>query len=570
MDERMNLQSYVDLGWSVFPVKGPAYGKDYTDTKRPLVETWKPYQSRKPTPEEVTDWLKRYPKMSLAAPTGPVNGFFVVDIDSNDWIKAFPNADFGTTWKSHSKRGCHYFYKWEDWMFKIPTTGSEIGKIKGFDIRGQGGYVVVPNTQEPDRGWDFGPKSVAIEPLPDWCRKFLLETFMNGNSKKSSAVVVSEITEGNRHASFLSLTGKLHKIAHMPPEEILQILSPLAEKTGFIGELPALITDVVTRYPVNRREALRPESMEALLSEPEPPLKWMIEGLWTDQSRGFIAGHPGVGKTWIALDMLISLCTGGLCMGKYKPAYRAPCLLIEEEASRHNLQRRIHALARSRGLAPSDLKSLLHITRQFAKIPQDSMKIVEIIKENGIKFVVFDSLRRFHSANENSSNEMQAVLDSFAMIGVMGECSVLLIHHLSKGGKDNADKSIFERMRGSSDFWAWRDCIIGVEGKEDAELAVCSFQFRDAESQGSVQVRRCVGALTGAIGLEAVSMDESEDFISRSSEIIAFVKSQMGGATRNQICKAIEGRKQDNLKMLRRLEKTGKLVKNGSNLEVPN
>jgi hypothetical protein len=65
-------------------------------------------------------------------------------------------------------------------------------------------------------------------------------------------------------------------------------------------------------------------------------------------------------------------------------------------------------------------------------------------------------------------------------------------------------------------------------------------------------------------------MDESEDFISRSSEIIAFVKSQMGGATRNQICKAVEGRKQDNLKMLRKLEKSGKLVKNGANLEVPN
>ena len=106
------------------------------------------------------------------------------------------------------------------------------------------------------------------------------------------------------------------------------------------------------------------------MSESEPPLEWLIEGLWTDKSRGLSAGHPGIGKTWIALEMLLSVATGTLCMGKYKAAYKAPCLLVEEEASRLNLQRRIHAMARGRGLVSSDLASLFHITRQFANIPR--------------------------------------------------------------------------------------------------------------------------------------------------------------------------------------------------------
>lgn len=566
MGQRMNIQTYIDLGWSVFPVKGPHYAKEYSETKKPLIESWKPFQSRKPTNQEITQWKQNTPKMSLAVVTGPINNFIVVDIDSNDWMLRWPDADFGITWKSRTTRGCHFFYQWEDWMLDIPSTGSKIDDLDGFDIRGQGGYVAVPNDNDPSRSWEIHPSDQPLLKMPDWIKTFLINSLAKTKEKK--AVSVSAITEGNRHDSFLRLTGKLHR-AGLPQADILQMLAPLAEKTGFTNEIGPLVDDVVNRYPIKRESVLQAESVRALLMEPEPPLAWMIEGLWTDLSRGFIAGHPGVGKTWLALDMLIAVCTGGLCMNKYKPAYKAPCLLIEEEASRANLQRRIHSLARARGLGPDSLSSLFHITRQFAKIPNHADQIIDIIRANGIKFVVFDSLRRFHSGNENSSNEMQPVLDAFAQIGIMGECSVLLIHHLSKGGADNVGKSIFERMRGSSDFWAWRDCVIGVEGEEDADLATCSFQFRDAESQPSIQVRRCVGELTGAIALEAMAMDETEEYIEKSRDIITFVRTQLDGANRNAISKAVGGRKQDNLNIIKRLEKDGQLIKSGPNLVVP-
>lgn len=327
---------------------------------------------------------------------------------------------------------------------------------------------------------------------------------------------------------------------------------------------------VPTEYGRGQRGHLRIESMAQLLGEPDPPIDWMIEGLWTDKSRGFIAGHPGVGKTWIALDMLLAVTTGGLCMNKYKAAYKAPCLLVEEEASRRNLQRRIHGLARARGLKDVDLTNLFHITRQFPKVPRDTKELISIIKANNIKFVVFDSLRRMHSANENSSNEMQAVLDAFALIGVECQCSILLIHHLAKSGVENSGKSIFERMRGSSDFWAWRDCILGVEGEEDAEIATCSFQFRDAEAQPPIQIKRCVGETTGAIALQALSSAESPEFMAKCEAAKSYLLTQFGSAFLSSIAKALEGRKADNLKAVKLMTKQGILVlKEGSKYGVP-
>lgn len=560
----MNLQSYIDLGFSVLPVKGPAYGKDYNDTKTPLID-WKIYQTRKPTPAEISDWLKRYPKMSIGAIAGPVSGFFVVDLDSMEWVKHFPNADFGTTWKTISKRGCHYFYKWEDWMLTIPSTGSEIGGIDGLDIRGLGGYVVVPNDAEPDRRWAFGPNS-PLEIMPLWIKEFLLSR--KSVLGKKIVVPLTAISEGNRHDAFLSYVGKLHR-AKYTPEQIAQTLNPIAKECGFEDELQALIADVVTRYPVERRAELRPESMEALLSEDEPPLKWMIEGLWTDRARGFIAGHPGTGKTWIALDMLLAVATGGMCLAKYKAAYAAPCLIVEEEASRHNLQRRIHALARARGLVPSDLKNIYHITRQMFQMPAHKEEIIDIVRSKGIKFVVFDSLREVHGAKENSSDDMVPILKAFGELSNVGDCAVLLIHHLSKASDANSGKPIFERMRGTGSLWAWRDCILGIEGEEDSDTCTCSFQFRDAESPSPIQIKRFVGKLTGAIGLEAISLEDSTEFAELSEEIIEAVKSQIAGASGNKIHKIIGGNRSDVLGSVKRLQKAGKLVKSGRVYVVP-
>lgn len=545
------------MGWSVFPVKGPHYSKDYQDSKTPICD-WDIYQKQKPTTEVIKDWLSKSPKMSVGVVTGKLNGFFAIDIDGNDWAAHFPNADFGITWKSVSKRGCHYFYKWEDWMDDFPTTKSSVGGVKGFDIRGEGGYVVAPNGNESLRSWTIPPLSEPLAEMPSWIRAFLREK-LNRRSEKKTAIPFDEITDGNRHTAFLSLIGKLH-YAGMKTPDMLQILMPAAAKVNYESELVDLVEDVVHRYSRETKEGIKPESMEVLLSESEPPLEWLIEGLWTDKAKGFIAGHPGTGKTWIALDMMLSIATGGLCMGKYKPAYKAPCLIVEEEASRRNLQRRIHAMARARQLKPSDLSSVFHITQQFTNIPRDTKQIIEVIKQHGIKFVVFDSLREVHSSKENSSDEMAVVLKAFKEISVIGECAVLLIHHLSKSGMDSGNKTIFERMRGTGSLWAWRDCILGIEGEEESTVATCNFQFRDAESPKPVQVTRIVHPATGAIALEAVDMSESPEFMAKCEAAIEFVRAQLGGAYKTDIATALEGRKKDNLSAVKLMLKRGVLI----------
>lgn len=306
------------------------------------------------------------------------------------------------------------------------------------------------------------------------------------------------------------------------------------------------------------------ETAAQLLVRPEPKLEWMIENMWVDKSRGLIAGHPGVGKTWLALDMLLSVATGQLCLGKYVPNVVGGVLLIEEEASILNLARRIHAMARGRGMKDSDMTNFHHVTRQFLKIPKHEKEISAFIQSNAIKFVVFDSLRRFHTAKENSSDEMQPVLESFARINIETGASVLLIHHLSKGGDQfGAKKSIFERMRGTSDLWAWRDCILGMEGEDEAASATCSFQFRDAESPSPITIKRIVDPKSGSISLLGSELEQSEDFEHKAELIVCAIQSKIGSSTKEEIFQKVRGRKSEFVKVFRVLESKKWVIKDG-------
>lgn len=307
---------------------------------------------------------------------------------------------------------------------------------------------------------------------------------------------------------------------------------------------------------------LKMESVSQLLEEPEPKLEWFIENLWVASSRGFIAGNPGVGKTWLALDMLISCVTGLPCLGRYPVADKGPCLLVEEEASRLNLARRVHALAKGRGLSYSDLQGFDHITRNFSKILKDEKELIALIQDNGHKVVAFDSLRRFHDCKENSSDEMQPVLDAFARINAETGASIILIHHLAKSGGDHGgSKSVFERMRGTSDLWAWRDCIVGLEGEEEADTAAGYFQFRDAEATPPITIKRVVDPMTGAITLEALDQGESAEYQEKIEAITGYMRIQYGPVSMENILENVKGKRQKMIQAFKYMERVGLVEK---------
>ena len=84
--------------------------------------------------------------------------------------------------------------------------------------------------------------------------------------------------------------------------------------------------------------------------------RWLVEQLWGDSSVGVIGGAPKCSKTWLGLDLALSVATGTACLGKYAVPEPGPVLvyLAEDALADRARTRRGHGPAsRSRSGAVS-------------------------------------------------------------------------------------------------------------------------------------------------------------------------------------------------------------------------
>lgn len=113
---------FLNDGWSIFPV-GP--------DKRPLLASWKEFQERFATEEEVKWWWLSYPDANVGLVCGKLSGRSVIDIDNGEDI--FPETRTVKT----PRGGLHKIYRYSP----IPNTSAGT-YYKGIDLRNDGGYIV--------------------------------------------------------------------------------------------------------------------------------------------------------------------------------------------------------------------------------------------------------------------------------------------------------------------------------------------------------------------------------------------------------------------------------------------
>src|SRR5262245_4264602 len=96
--------------------------------------------------------------------------------------------------------------------------------------------------------------------------------------------------------------------------------------------------------PPEPTEELLPVVRVADLGEPDTAKRWLVEGLWTRAAVGFIAGIPKLGKTWLGLDLALSVATGTPCLGRYEVAAPGDALVYLAEDHPTEVRQRLEAL----------------------------------------------------------------------------------------------------------------------------------------------------------------------------------------------------------------------------------
>jgi hypothetical protein len=211
--------------------------------------------------------------------------------------------------------------------------------------------------------------------------------------------------------------------------------------------------------------------------------RWLVEELWCARSVGVIGGAPKCAKTWLGLDMALSVATGTPCLGKYAVPEPGPVLVYLAEDALLVVRERIEGMARHRGL-DLDQVEIYVITAPVLRLDQDRdrTRLWETTRRLRPRLLLLDPLVRLHGIDENHAGEVAELLAYFRSLQRQLGLSVLLVHHTRKHAADGVAAG--QGLRGSGDIHAFGDSNLYLQRTK--EHLILSSEHRAAPASAPV------------------------------------------------------------------------------------
>lgn len=476
-----SAQEYRELGLSVFPV-----GRD----KHPLIE-WKPYQDELPHPDEIDVWWDRWPEANIGLATGKVSGLVVLDADGPPGLASLKSLGTpATTWLSRTGRtegGWQQFFQHPGGAIHI---GNRAGLKPGLDVRGDGGYVIVPPSVHASGRryeWRTSPKDVPLAPLPEPVLKLLLPP-ASPNGPLSSGDGAIPQGQRNDHlyrqarALLAKGLGQAALVAALLEENRTRCQPPLSE-----FEVRTIARHAATQphrsdFGGSREERDSPRILvsaveaHALLARTyqEPPAI-VGGGILPRQALGFLAGPPKKGKSAKAMNLGLLRSVGRPWLGVATTPGRT--VIIQAEIPERELQGRLRMMLEDFGSPlPRDL--LHFVTDRTIRLdrPDGLRWCRSLVEELHPDLLIIDPLARFFSGEENSAREVGRLIGSLDELIQAYGVALLLIHHAAKPTATDPREGGL-RLRGSSALFGAADSVLMLD-RAEGDLFRLTFELR--------------------------------------------------------------------------------------------
>lgn len=222
--------------------------------------------------------------------------------------------------------------------------------------------------------------------------------------------------------------------------------------------------------------------------------EWLVRGLITKGTVGFIAGEPKTRKSWLALDLAFSVAMSGTGWFadflNYFPVERGgPVLFIALEDGGHLLKDRGNKIWRSKIRAKSvrwrstgngvEIEGvpdeprvnpqidMVHMPELFSLGSRDTITALNKILVEGYQIspgsteryamVIIDTyMRAANGSDGNSSSEVMGLLDPLTKLAKRHHINLFIVHHFNKTRPDGPTRG-GSRLLGSQALHAWAE-----------------------------------------------------------------------------------------------------------------
>ena len=245
----------------------------------------------------INSWWDKWPNANIGAATG--GKYVVIDVDSyhggdDGLAELCAGNDLPDTWETLTGGGGRHLW------FLIPDdvcVASKVGIATGVDVRGDGGYVIMPpSVHQSGRLYDWEASSrideIDVAPLPDWLKPILVGDENTIIIKPPAEPLSDRIAEGSRHSRLLSIAGSWRN-SGMIEAEILPALQqvnrhrcdpPLPDR-----DIDKLASDIASRYdPGSVPNYLTRGITKADPPTQSPPVEPYPTALWPTPIREYL------------------------------------------------------------------------------------------------------------------------------------------------------------------------------------------------------------------------------------------------------------------------------------------
>lgn len=264
------------------------------------------------------------------------------------------------------------------------------------------------------------------------------------------------IQQGERNRTLAKIAGTLRREG-MGEAEILSVL----RQQNHIRCTPPLDDDEVVKIarsisnyaPASSESSSGANKAYRLFSLTDldglPPQEWLVNEVLPANALCMIFGQPGTGKTFLALDLALSVAAGS---DEWGSTQHGSVVYVAAEGT-GGLKARISSWFQGREL---ERREGVYFIREAVQV-NDPRSVDALLSSFGDlaeppKLVVVDTLARCTGgSNENDASDMGMVIRQLDRIREATGATVLVIHHTGKEGKSERGSSA---LRGAFDMMA--------------------------------------------------------------------------------------------------------------------
>ena len=300
---------------------------------------------------------------------------------------------------------------------------------------------------------------------------------------------------------------------------------------------------------------VRPCDLRVVATSTTP---WLIDQLWTAQAVGIIGGTPKSYKTWMALEMAVSVASGSACLASFAVPSPGPVLLYAAEDSESALRSRLDSLARHHGLDLAVL-DIRVITADSLRLDRtaDQERLEATLTLHRPVLLILDPLVRLHAIDENAAGEIAALLGYLRLLQRKTGTAIALVHHARKNISANGGAGY--SLRGSSDLYAWVDSFLYLR-RHHGQLML-SAEHRAASGAGPLALELANSESAPYLKLASTVQAAEPARDPLLEQILALLGQSSEPRTAEGIRSSLQVRNQRLVQALRQLCEQGKVVR---------